>query len=59
MQAASFLPLRGTSGCPFDSPHPLLRAAEIRTLVAPLIKHDITLEGITCSDYNREGHAEL
>lgn len=59
MQTTTVLPLRGTSGCPFDSPHLPLCTPEIRTLVAPLIKHDITLEGITCSDYNREGHTEL
>jgi len=58
MQTTSVLPLRGTSGCLFDSLHLLLCSAQIRTLVAPLIKHDITLEGTACSDYNREGHSK-
>lgn len=45
--------------CPFDWPHLLLCTAEIRTLVGPLIRHDITLEEITCTDFNREWHTEL
>lgn len=55
MQTASIVPLRRTSGCPFDLPHLLLFTAEIRTLVGPLIKHDITLEEITCSILTEKG----
>lgn len=57
MQTASILPLRRTSGSQFISPHlPLCTA---RTLIGPLIGHDITPREITCSGLNTEWHTEL